>query len=473
MDARHREGAVSAPARDARPRRGVDETALLTVYLILVFALPASQVVPPFGAVGPPSYLFGLFLFGWWFASRVTRSLGGERGRQPLRPVLMAQVGVTFLCFGMAFTRPLEGVQILGAHRSLLYVLSLVGPALVAADGIRNLDNLYALGRRIAIGGGYVGFVAVLQFWQLYDLMSVQIPGLVLNRDNAVQIRSDFARVLGTANHAIEAGVVLGMTFPIAMHLAAFGRSDRDRKIGRIVLVLLGLAIPMTVSRTAPLVLLAGVIVMLASWGPRLRRRALVVGAVAVVAIRVAVPGLLGTVRALFEHAGEDPSVSGRTDDYEIINELFHERPVFGMGPGTFLPEEFIYLDNQLLGTVVETGVVGLFVLIAVIVTPIVLGITARRRLVEPSMRDLVQGLMAALVAGTVSFATFDALGFSMFARTWFFLIGLLAAVWRLSWNESGQGPGVPLTQAERRRALGAPGRPTRRSPARSSSPDE
>ena len=70
-------------------------------------------------------------------------------------------------------------------------------------------------------------------------------------------------------------------------------------------------------------------------------------------------PGLLGTLRSLFLHASSDPSVKGRTNDYTVVFQYVGERPWFGRGPGTFLPGRYILLDNQFLGALVATGVVG------------------------------------------------------------------------------------------------------------------
>ncbi len=76
--------------------------------------------------------------------------------------------------------------------------------------------------------------------------------------------------------------------------------------------------------------------------------------------MRFAIPGLLGTIRYLFLHMFEDDSYEGRRQDYSVVGRFIKERPLFGRGFGTFLPERYVYLDNQYLGLLIELGIVGM-----------------------------------------------------------------------------------------------------------------
>ncbi len=86
------------------------------------------------------------------------------------------------------------------------------------------------------------------------------------------------------------------------------------------------------------------------------------------VAFSGVVPGLLGTIKSSFTNLGNDPSVEGRTDDYDIVFTYIGNRPWFGRGPGTFLPSRYIVLDNEALYTLVTIGYVGLVAVIALFV---------------------------------------------------------------------------------------------------------
>ncbi len=81
---------------------------------------------------------------------------------------------------------------------------------------------------------------------------------------------------------------------------------------------------------------------------------------VAVVGLRLAIPGLVGTLYSLFSNLQNDPSVSGRTSDYAVVLGLFDQHAILGRGLFTFVPRYYRILDNQYLMILVELGVVGL-----------------------------------------------------------------------------------------------------------------
>ena len=75
----------------------------------------------------------------------------------------------------------------------------------------------------------------------------------------------------------------------------------------------------MSVSRSAVIVVAVSFIVLLLGWPRRWRIRALLIMPFAVVGLRLAVPGLVGTLISLFKNVVNDPSVSGRTNDYGVV----------------------------------------------------------------------------------------------------------------------------------------------------------
>jgi polysaccharide biosynthesis protein PslJ len=124
--------------------------------------------------------------------------------------------------------------------------------------------------------------------------------------------------------------------------------------------------------------------------------------------------------------------VQGRTNDYEEVGRFFAERPITGRGFSTLLGERYLVLDNQYLGLVVETGVLGTTAFALFFVVG--LG-TARgtRRGAEPSTRSLGQALAATCVAVLVVAATFDLLAFAMVSGVAFLVVGCAGALWRLT----------------------------------------
>ena len=73
----------------------------------------------------------------------------------------------------------------------------------------------------------------------------------------------------------------------------------------------------------------------------------------------------------LFTGISQDDSARSRTDSYALAFDFIQQRPFFGRGFSTFLPTYRI-IDNQYLGLLIETGVVGLLAFISLLVTALV-----------------------------------------------------------------------------------------------------
>jgi O-antigen ligase len=173
--------------------------------------------------------------------------------------------------------------------------------------------------------------------------------------------------------------------------------------------------------------------VLAAVWSWRVRYNALIIGLVALVMFRAVAPGVLGTLRALFTNFENDPSVEGRTKDYDIVFPLIFERPLWGRGVGTFLPERYIVLDNQILYTLVSSGIVGLIGFVGLFLGGMVVARSIRRRARSAEDQHLAQALCASLAAALLASFTFDALAFGQFRSVVCVILGLVGALWRLS----------------------------------------
>jgi len=281
-----------------------------------------------------------------------------------------------------------------------------------------------------------MALVGVLQFRAGVDLVELvvnRIPGLHGNADLVtIQDRAGFRRPAGTATHPIEFGCVIAMALPLAAHLARF---DTTRPALRrwTILGMIAIGIPVAVSRSAVLGALVATLVVLVGLEPRLRPRALATVLAFVTLTYVTTPGLLGALRDLFVHARQDTSITYRTDDYEVVAQYVQQAPWLGRGPGTFLPRNYLFLDNQYLLSVVEVGLVGLAVVIAYLLASAFLGRGARHRSADPSIRDLGQAVAATTLAAAATAATFDAFSFLMFAGVVPLVLGLAGALWGMT----------------------------------------
>lgn len=411
-------------------RSNRDAVSLLSLFAALLLLLPSPLIFEPLGAAGTPANVLAILMLWFWAHGRLVGSPGFDLSRQPVR-VAMLLLGATILAsYAAVAFRPVTPVELVAADRGLLALLGAAGIALMAADGITERSRLDTLLRRVVLLGGVLAVVGQLQFFTGLDIAGyVRLPGLHVNyRLLQIDQRSNFRRVQGTATHAIEFGVVLAIIFPLALHYALHAaREVRTRSW--LMVAAIGLAVPMSLSRSAFVVLAVEAVVLLPGWSPSLRRRALAVAAAAAVAMRLAIPGLLGTVKSLFTNISTDPSTTGRTRDYAEFGSFFKDTPILGRGFFTFLPERYIILDNQFLLSLLEIGIVGTVALVGLFLVAIGSAHSARRHAPDEETRHLGRALAAGLAGALVAFGTFDALSFPMQTGLVFLLIGCAGAL--------------------------------------------
>ena len=417
----------------------VDATSALAVYVFLLFCIPASLIFAPIGAPGTPAGILAVGCVAWWVVCSVGPELTRFHGLQPIRTAMYVFAAVVLLSYLGAVVNPRALVELRGADRGLIALLGWCGVTLAAADGLVNLERLTKLMRAIVLGGAFVAGLGIIQFATGFDIASyIRVPGLTPNAELAfIGARSTFRRVAGTTNHPIEFGVVLALVLPVAMHFA-FADATRRKARDIVAVALIAAAIPMSVSRSAVLGLGVGWAVMVFGWPRRQQLTALAAVPVFLVTMRLIVPGLLGTIRSLFTNLFNDPSVTGRTDDYAVLGDFVAHNPWFGRGLYTFLPDRYITLDNQYLLQLVETGVFGLAALVGLLLTGVCCARGARRRFSDDWSRSLAQSAAASVAASMVTFVTFDALAFPMATGMTFLMLGICGALWRMARSSAG-----------------------------------
>ncbi len=412
-----------------------DPAALLTVYIVLLYVIPPVWTVPGIGASGRPALLLGMLALAWMGFAATVPSVVLPGGPQPLRFALAAFVCSALASYSSAFFRPLLPAELSGLDRGLLLLVGMAGIALLAADGIMDRSRLDTLLRRLVLGTAVLASIGLLQFATGFDVAArIRIPGLVLVDDaqpQFISLRGGFRRVAATTGHPIEFAVVLGTVLPIALHYALVDIRTRGWR-WCVPLVLVAAAIPTTLSRTGILAVAVALVMLVPTWPGSLRWKAGLMGGLSLVMLQVAVPGLLGTLLGLFLDIGSDSSVSARTSDYAAIGPYLGHSLLFGRGIYTWLADQYFILDNQYLVTLIEQGIQGLTALLMLFVVSASLARGARRRSTDPTTRHLGQALAAAVIAAMATFATYDALTFSVSSGILALLFGCCGALWRL-----------------------------------------
>lgn len=421
-----------------RRRHLFDVGALLTLTAALAMLIPTHLVIPQAtGGIGRPAAALGLALGAGWFLAKFHPRLA-VRGPQPLRWAAACYLTAILLAYAAGQVRGLTTLESGGADRALIATLVFLGIVLTCADGLPNRARMDDLMRAVVWLGAAMATIGLIQFAFRFNIVAyIDIPGLVSHREEALGFRArggaDLVRVASTAGHYIEFSTVMAMALPFGLHVARFGHTRLVRQCAVVAALLMATAIPVTLSRSGIIALFAGLVLLAFFWPPRMRFNVAVMAVGLMAVLMVVRPGLLGTLRSLFTNLGNDPSIEGRTDDYEVVAAYLAERPLFGRGPGTFIPTVYRYLDNEWLMHLITAGVVGTAALAALHITAIVLAATAYRRARHAADRHLCACLIAVQVMAMLVAGTFDSMAFTTHTILLALLTGAAGAMWRFT----------------------------------------
>jgi polysaccharide biosynthesis protein PslJ len=423
-------------------RRRFDPTWAISTYIVVLLVVPTPEVIGPLGAAGGPANMLALGCLAWWVCGRFLPG-GMSWGFNPVRWAVIGFTVAMFAGYASGAIHPLDGLEIAGADRTLMIILGYAGVALLAADGIGTLEQLNRTVRRLVNLSAAFAVAGIAQFYTGFDIAHyLKIPGLTVIvpvTDHGEQTRNGLRRVVATSSHPIEYGVVLAMVLPIALHLALTA-ADGEKRNRWIACGIIAFACPLAVARSSILGLMVGMTMLWCGWAWPRKKAALKLAFVYLVLVRLTVHGLLGAIKSMFFNIQDDPSYQGRTADYPKVAKLVAEAPWLGHGLGTFDPRVYFILDNQYLGTLIETGYIGLLSMIALFLIALFTGRSVYRmcRLAGlTKLGDLGRAFAASMFVVTVTFVTFDALAYRMIGGMLFIVIGLTGAAWRIARIES------------------------------------
>ncbi|TCO65149.1 O-antigen ligase family protein [Actinocrispum wychmicini] len=422
-------------AGQEREVKRADGVTLLCVFLMMLLIIPARLVISGIPMSITPATLTGIMLGVIWLCCQLVTTLGVAKGRNIARTALFLFACSQLATYGYATRNYLPSDEAAGADRTIVVVFGSICVGIAACDGVKNLMRLDVLLRFMTVLIGVVAFIGFLQFAAGFDVTKyLAVPGLrPVTDDGFVLARAAFRRPAGTTGHPIEFGVVCAIGVPLAAHYA-YRAKDAGEKAGKwwLCLGIIAAGAVVSLSRSAILGLCLAGLVLMIGWPARRRVQGLMAAAVFLGVLRLVVPGLIGTLYSLFDSIGDDPSISGRTDDYASAGVQIAKHFLLGRGNGTYLSEKYGPLDNQYLGTLVQNGYVGLGVLVFLFLAGMWAAARARALSPDPVIRDLALSLIAAQSIVALGAATFDLLWFSTGTGLTFVLVGASGALLRV-----------------------------------------
>lgn len=319
--------------------------------------------------------------------------------------------------------------------------------------------------------GTVVAFFALVEratrvniFWRLDSFLPLNV---IATEDES--FRAGGFRSYASSQHPIALSVMFCLLIAIAIYLAAYGAWPRNPMSRRIVyalaiLVLVG-GVLAAVSRTA-IVVLAVMFLLTLILRPWLGITLFALGVPAVAIGTAVVPKVFDTLIGSFfnvdsliasQYTSPGSRGAGRLADLGPSLAQAVTSPFFGTGLGSRIVtgenQNAYILDNQVLGTLLETGAVGVLGLAVLILVPIVMMLVWAFTTAAHAPRYAF--LAFALVIAGAGYATalffYDAFGFYQT----FFVYSMLLAVG--AWLLTASPPAVAAREAGRGRFEKAP----------------
>ena len=385
---------------------------------------------------------------------------------RPLLAILLAYLASDFVNAGRVHSLGVDGTVL----KKLMFFVSFVLIAYMIMSLVSDDGALDLLIKIIVCMAAVVAIFTVIEQqtrWSLFNHLSagglLDFKGLSFSDTHDPRVRA-----LGSADSPIAMGAGFAMLLPLTFYLRAKTGANRWLVIGFVLFA----GLLATRSRTSILMLLA-VVVVFALLRPQAVKRALPWVVPLVLAAHIASPGSLATLKESFfpkggiiaQQQGDAGGYgSGRVADLSPGLRDWSHKPVLGSGFGTRVTERIDprvnapILDDQWLGTLIETGIVGFLAWIWLFVHVI-------RRLGRAAKEDdsargwLFVGLTGAVAGYAVSMTVYDAFSFAQEALLLFILLGIGMVALRLH-EEAAPAPVLhplaPKPNAPRRRLSSA-----------------
>jgi hypothetical protein len=383
-----------------------------------------------------PYRLLVVFIAGAAFTSllidpRVRMRTTGFEG--PLVLILFALVGSDVANSGR--------IAELGLHaeviKRLTFFLSFFLVVLLVGWLIRKQADIDLVVRTLVVGGGCLGALALFEAltgYNIFNHLSSFVP-MMRTADIPWSLLhpTGHLRVYASAEHPIALGAVFVMILPFGFYLAQKTKQFR----WWIYMALLLLGAFATVSRTAVVMLVVTAVVFVRH-RPREMKKLWPALLPLLVVVHIALPGTIGSLKEGFlpsggiiaqQEKGAGTRGSGRIADLGPSLAEWRRQPLLGQGFGTRIVDKqrqnANILDDQWLGTLLETGALGFFAWLWLFFRFARRLGRAARTAADPTDGLLLSAFTASVSAFAFGMAFFDAFSFIQVTFLTFILLGL------------------------------------------------
>jgi hypothetical protein len=217
----------------------------------------------------------------------------------------------------------------------------------------------------LMVGLGVIVAIATIIEYRLHYNIFYALWGKVLT----ITVPSEFdtpdsigrLTIYGPTGHPLELAALLAMVLPFAVVGLIDAATRRQRVLYTLAIGLL-IAGGVATSRKTSLVAPAAAVLLLAAYRPRAVFRSLATLAVVLgVMVHVTSPGALGSVVSQLEpgHFNSALTTTDRTERYDAVRPDVVSHLLLGRGYESYDPHVYRILDNEYLGLLITTGLLG------------------------------------------------------------------------------------------------------------------
>jgi hypothetical protein len=286
----------------------------------------------------------------------------------------------------------------------------------------------------LMVGLGVIVAISTIVEYRLHYNVFYSLWGKVL----PITIPSEFdtldsigrLTVYGPTSHPLELAALLAMVLPFAI-IGLIQAATRRRRLLYTLAIGLLIAGGVATSRKTSIVAPAAAILMLLAYRPRVVFRALLTLAVVLgVLVHVTSPGALGSVVTQLEpnHFNSALTTTDRTDRYDAVRPDIISHPLLGRGFESYDPHVYRILDNEYLGLLITTGLLGVLAYLGIFGAMM----SAAHRTIrgpDPVRSSLALAAFASVGVVAVSSGLFDVLSFPHVPYLLFFVGAMIVTL--------------------------------------------
>jgi hypothetical protein len=406
-------------------------------FMAMLFLVPIDAILQPLNGLPIVPTLDRIFLcaivIGWLIALRCSR--GSVRPRVRFTRVHVMVFLFAGICFaGVALNGADLAVyqEVMPTVKKLVLLLAFVTFFVVAASVIRPGEVRPLL--KLMIGLGVVCAIGTIierqtRFNIFYSAWNGVLP---YTKPPEMDVLDDIGRlgVVGPTSEPLELATLLSLVVPFTVVFALESKTRRQRLLYLAAAAIVMAGAIATSRKTSIVAPVTGLAVLIA-YRPRVMLRAIAIAIVPLfIVIHIALPGQLGSTLSQLEpsRAKAVNTDKVRVARYDAVRPDIMSHLLLGRGFQSYDPLKYRYLDNEYLGLLIGTGVLGTAAFLAIFGSLLTLGHPLIRG-PDHYRSGPALAIQVALVMTLVTCALFDTLSFAHVSYMLFFLGALLLAI--------------------------------------------